>query len=148
MSGQYTGLQPRIKNINPKAKYIPCSGHSLNLIGAYAAESCLYATHFFDLLQKLFNFFSCSTNRWSILEENIGKGKVVKNLSDTRWSARANACNALYASYAGIKNALLYIIQNADEKPICKVEAKAMYNLLNTYFRSLYNDLLMEFNFK
>lgn len=66
------------------------------------------------------------------MEENIGKGKVVKNLSVTRWSARADACNALYASYAGIKNALLYIIQNADDKPICKVEAKAIYNSLNT----------------
>lgn len=110
MSGQYTGVQARIKNINQKAKYIPCSGHLLNLIGTCAAENCFNATNFFDLLQKLFNFFSCSTNRWSILEENIGKGKVVKNLSVTRWSARSDACNALYASYAGIKNALLYII--------------------------------------
>lgn len=66
------------------------------------------------------------------MEENIGKGKVVKNLSVTRWSARAHACIALYASYASIKNALLFVIKNADEKPICKVEAKAINNLLNT----------------
>jgi len=85
------------------------------------------------------------------LEENIGKGKVVKNLSVTRWSAWADACNALYASYADIKNALLYIIQNADEKPICKVEAKAMYNLLNTLevciMVCLWNSILNRFSY-
>lgn len=28
MSGQYSGLQARIKEINPLADYIPCSAHS------------------------------------------------------------------------------------------------------------------------
>ncbi|KAL4092434.1 hypothetical protein QTP88_026935 [Uroleucon formosanum] len=32
MSGQYSGLQGMIKEINPLAYYIPCSAHSLNLI--------------------------------------------------------------------------------------------------------------------
>lgn len=99
MSGPYTGLQARIKELNPNAEYIPCSGHSLNLVGTNAVENCLSASNFFDLLQKLYNFFSCSTNRWLILEKHIGKGKVVKSLSVRRWSARADACKALYNSY-------------------------------------------------
>ncbi|KAL4143648.1 hypothetical protein QTP88_005959 [Uroleucon formosanum] len=33
MSGQYSGLQARIKEINPLADYILCLAHSLNLIG-------------------------------------------------------------------------------------------------------------------
>ncbi|KAL4090277.1 hypothetical protein QTP88_025149 [Uroleucon formosanum] len=32
MSRQYSGLQTRIKEINPLADYIPCSAHSLNLV--------------------------------------------------------------------------------------------------------------------
>ncbi|KAG7172178.1 hypothetical protein Hamer_G009519 [Homarus americanus] len=31
MSGIYTGLQARIKAMNPLAYYVPCAGHSLNL---------------------------------------------------------------------------------------------------------------------
>nr|XP_047141435.1 zinc finger MYM-type protein 1-like [Hydra vulgaris] len=32
MSGRYTGLQARIKKVNPLATFVPCSAHSLNLV--------------------------------------------------------------------------------------------------------------------
>lgn len=38
MSGIYSGLQARIKEVAPLADYIPCSAHSLNLVGSYAAS--------------------------------------------------------------------------------------------------------------
>ena len=40
MSGVYSGLQARIKEHNELAEYIPCSAHSLNLVGVTAAEAC------------------------------------------------------------------------------------------------------------
>lgn len=40
MAGKYSGLQARIKQINPLAEFIPCSAHSLNLVGVHAVESC------------------------------------------------------------------------------------------------------------
>lgn len=43
MAGKYSRLQARIKNKNPNADFIPCSAHSLNLVGACAAECCLEA---------------------------------------------------------------------------------------------------------
>lgn len=52
-----TGLQARIKELNLLAEYIPCSGHSLNLVGTNAVENCLSASNIFDLLQKLYNLF-------------------------------------------------------------------------------------------
>lgn len=33
MSGMYLGLQSRIKSHNPLAEFVPCSAHSLNLVG-------------------------------------------------------------------------------------------------------------------
>lgn len=57
MSGCYKGLQARIKNVSPSSEYIPCSAHSLNLVGKFAAENCTEACWFFDLLQKLYIFF-------------------------------------------------------------------------------------------
>ena len=47
MSGQYTGLQARIREINPLAVYVPCAAHSLNLVGVHAVECCPEATKFF-----------------------------------------------------------------------------------------------------
>lgn len=99
MSGHFNAIQCRIKDINPKAKYeyILYSEHSLGVVGTCAAESCLDATRFFDLLQKLFTFFHVQQT----VEGNIRKGKIVKSLSITRWIGRA-----LYDSYDGIKNEL------------------------------------------
>lgn len=47
MSGCYKGLQARIKNVSPRSEYVPCSAHSLNLVGEYAAEIRAEACWFF-----------------------------------------------------------------------------------------------------
>ena len=87
MSGKYRGLQARISEVNPLAVYVPCSAHSSNLVGSCDAECCVNAISFFGFVQTLFNFFSTSTHRWSILKSTI-HGVVIKLQSTARWSAR------------------------------------------------------------
>lgn len=36
MSGQYSGLQQRLKEFNPLINFVPCASHSLNLVGSCA----------------------------------------------------------------------------------------------------------------
>ncbi|XP_025420257.1 zinc finger MYM-type protein 1-like [Sipha flava] len=132
MSGQYSGLQSRIKSFNSFAEYVPCSAHSLNLVGTCAAESCNSATSFFMLLQELYNFFSSSTARWDILKTYLKKNLSVKNLSVTRWSARFDSCHALFNSYAFIIEALHSIVDNQKEKAVYKVEANGLLARLKT----------------
>lgn len=96
MAGRYSGMQARLRAINPLAFYIPCTTHSLNLVGLSAVDCCTDAVSFFGFVQQLYTFFSASTHRWSILSDCLGpKGLTVKSLSDTRWSARADAVKAL-----------------------------------------------------
>lgn len=57
MSGRYTGLQARIHELNEFAIYVPCAGHSLNLVGVKSAECCLQSIKFFDFVQHLYTFF-------------------------------------------------------------------------------------------
>ena len=114
MAGIYTGVQARIKTLNPLAHFVPCAAHSANLVGACAAECCLGAVNFFGFVQSLYNFFSASTYRWKVLKECLPKtGLVVKSLSQTRWCARADAVQSLYMGYAKIKDALTKL---SDEK--------------------------------
>lgn len=54
MYGSYKGLQLGIKAC-PRTVFVPCSTHSLHLIGAYAAEYCKQTTGFFGF-QNLFVF--------------------------------------------------------------------------------------------
>ena len=45
------GVRKRILDINPRAYFVPCNAHSLNLVVDDAAKCCLEATLFFDLVQ-------------------------------------------------------------------------------------------------
>lgn len=111
MAGKYSGLQARIKEINPLAEYVPCSAHSLNLVISVAVECCPQVVSFFGFLQNLYNFFSASTHRWEILTSSLSdvqgeRGLTLKSLSGTRWSACAEATKALRKGYICITNAL------------------------------------------
>lgn len=157
MAGQYTGLQARIKEHSPTALYVPCSSHSLNLVGNSAAECCQGAIQYFDFVQKIYTFFSGSTHRWQVLtqlleskSEGIKKRKTVKKICDTRWSARADAVVALKESYNDIKNALLKISEDSGEKPATRHEAKSLANHFEKYDNAVltifWNRLLQRIN--
>ncbi|XP_068238412.1 zinc finger MYM-type protein 1-like [Palaemon carinicauda] len=132
MSGKYNGLQARIKKINPLPVYVPCSAHSLNLVGSCAAECCVAAVSFFGLLQALFNFLSASTHRWSILKSTI-HGDVIKSLSTTRWSAQHDATHALKDSFAEIRSALIQIAEDEDQTATTRGEAASLASELEDF---------------
>ncbi|XP_057660721.1 uncharacterized protein LOC130896558 [Diorhabda carinulata] len=46
MSRKYQGLQAHIKELNALAFYVPCIGHSLNLVGECSVEECIQAIIF------------------------------------------------------------------------------------------------------
>lgn len=108
MAGVYNGLQAKIKQLNSLADYDPCSAHSLNLVGECAAVCSKEGSNFFLFLQKLYTFFSASTYRWKLLQNMFSSSDnvSVERLSDTRWSARAEACSSLnYSPNAAADNA-------------------------------------------
>ncbi|KAL4083909.1 hypothetical protein QTP88_029225 [Uroleucon formosanum] len=93
MSGKIKGVQARIIEMNKLARFIPCSTHSLNLIGVNCAKSIPKVKTFFGIVQKLFNFFSSSTQRWDILMNNLKLS--LKGYSTTRWSTKHRAIKSL-----------------------------------------------------
>lgn len=112
---------------------MPCAAHSLNLIRQSAAECCVQATKLFLFLQNLYNFFAASTSRWEILKNTLtAKNKVPKKLSDTRWSARADAVKAVVSGYENFKDALNKIYEDNFQKPATKVEAQGLLNEFNS----------------
>ena len=65
MKGKEAGLQARILKINPKALFVPCANHSLNLVVVDSAKSFTEALLFFGVLTQLYSLFSSSTQRWT-----------------------------------------------------------------------------------
>ena len=89
MSGEYNGVQAKVKEANPLAIYSPCGCHSLNLCGNDAADCCKETITFFGMVQWTFKFFHDSPKRWEILKAIIHQS--LHQLSPTRWSAQIKA---------------------------------------------------------
>ncbi|KAJ8874098.1 hypothetical protein PR048_024939 [Dryococelus australis] len=104
MTGVLSGVQARIRKLNPKALFIPCANYSLNLFGVYSFATVSQCVNFFGALGSLYCFFSVSTYRWTILVTNVGV--TVKRLSDTIWSAHYEAVKPVHVSFKEIVNAI------------------------------------------
>ncbi|XP_050065265.1 zinc finger MYM-type protein 1-like [Aphis gossypii] len=157
MSGQFKGLQAYVKNKNPLAVFIPCTAHSLNLVGINSVNCCTEAVNFFDFVHKLYNFFSGSTHRWNILinilkkeeknsvKENSRRLLTLKSLSDTRWSCHVEACKAIVVNYEQILTALKSMY-DGEENNVTTIDAKSLWKKMvkreTGYMSLLWNDIM------
>lgn len=86
------------------------------------------------LFKKYTLFFSASTHRWEILNSHLQPNQHnVKQLSNTRWSAKADAVSALREACSEIKEAFIKISEYETEKPLAKTEAKSFTRKFNEY---------------
>ncbi|GFS33028.1 hypothetical protein TNIN_462521 [Trichonephila inaurata madagascariensis] len=68
MSGAYWGLQKFIKDKQPRANYVHCSTHNLNLVLNYACNNVPHVREFYDFCQKIYTSFGLSIKMWSDLK--------------------------------------------------------------------------------
>lgn len=83
MMGHRQGVQARKLQLNEKALCVLCCSHTLHLFFAHAAKSSAVSISFFGVLQRLYNLFSSSVQRWAVLQKHV-KNLTVKSLSVTR----------------------------------------------------------------
>ncbi len=131
MSGVYKGVQSRICEVNPLAEWVPCAAHTLNLVGVNAVNCCLETDEFFTFVQSLFNFCSKSTWRWQIVTSNLeenekGRIQTLKSLSNTRWSAHAQATSTLCLNYDNIFQSLQTIADDYHQNLTTRNEATSL----------------------
>ena len=81
MAGIHMGVQQQIRNVNPKAEFVACANHTLNLAGVHAAGVSVSSITFFGTVERVYSFFSSSTHRWDIMNAHIPK--VLKRIVET-----------------------------------------------------------------
>ncbi|XP_046391429.1 zinc finger MYM-type protein 1-like [Ischnura elegans] len=84
MSGQFNGVQTRVKAEYPNAHFVHCYAHQLNLVMVQATSQNKEVRVFFANLQEVCTFFSQSSQRADILDEIVGKR--LPSGSSTRWN--------------------------------------------------------------
>ena len=61
MSGKASGVKKLISQMNPKAKFVNCDNHSVNLVGINSASKHVFAILFFEVLDWLQCFLQLNT---------------------------------------------------------------------------------------
>ncbi|KAK5645202.1 hypothetical protein RI129_006502 [Pyrocoelia pectoralis] len=130
MCGIYNGAQAHILQNNPLAIYSPCAAHSLNLCGVEASQCNAEIITFFGVVQRLYNLFSRSPQRWEILQKNIGCS--LHSMSDTRWSARIDSVKPFAHHLPGLIKAVDAIL-TTNLTPEMRGEAYGIQEYLNSF---------------
>ena len=136
MNGHCSGVQTRIKQVAPKALYVHCNAHYLNLCLIDCAKPVSCAAEFFWLVQNIYVFLSSSKcNVIYISKQSVlypGKSiRQLRRLSDTSQSAINIICYTFDAVVADLitstdvlpsKNQVLceYCIHISELKPRLK----------------------------
>ncbi|XP_076044693.1 zinc finger MYM-type protein 1-like [Oratosquilla oratoria] len=130
MKGKNKGVQARLLQLNPRSLFVPCGAHTVNLVVCDAAKSSSYATAYFGYLQKLFNLFSASTQRWSTLKKHVDI--TLKSWADTRWESRINSVEVVRFQAAKVREALLEVRASTAD-PAIKIEVQALAEEVGSY---------------
>ena len=125
MKGVRKGVQNIILEKYPRAFYVPCACHSLNLVVNDAATTSTDTTAFFSIVQELYTFFSGSTKRWEVLKKYVTH-LTLKPLSATRWSSRIDALRPLRFQLCEIYDALFEIIEDDNRDAETEVKARGL----------------------
>ena len=94
MSGKYNGAQAVVSRLlNREVPYI------------HACDASPIVSELFDTLQATYSFFSGSTKRYAVLHDelqSVENSLILRNLSLTRWTARAESLRAMWISYEAV----------------------------------------------
>ncbi|VAH17761.1 unnamed protein product [Triticum turgidum subsp. durum] len=107
MKGQYQGVQSRFLKETPKALYMPCACHSLNLTLCDMAKSC---------------------KQWKILLDNLPKGTklTLKPLSSTRWESRIKSVQPIRYQTIHVISALKELEETSTNDPAAVSDAQSL----------------------
>ncbi|XP_012245478.1 uncharacterized protein LOC105681256 [Bombus impatiens] len=131
MRGIYRGVQANVLCVNPKALYIPCGSHNLNLLLGDGAKSSTQTLRLFGILQKIYTIFAASTSRWDVLQKHVEK-ITLKPLSDTKWECCFDSVKVIRFHVRQFRNALIEIADNASDNEL-KIEILSIVRKINEF---------------
>ena len=108
-------LKTLIQEINPKAVYIWCHGHRLNLVIEATAKCCQEVRNALGLLEELYVFFS-GHKRNSIFmnaQKDVSHKKQLKRVACRRWNSRQAAVDTTIQCYNSILEALELLVSTS-----------------------------------
>ena len=143
MSGEFNGTQKKISEIvNHNVPYVPCQDHRVNTALEHCIRASSIVSDLFDTLQEMYVFFTSSPKRFRPLKVKmmeLENALSLKNLSKTRWVARAESLRAVTNSFEKITELLEDISFNGNFDSATKSKASGLRKKMLTFCH--YNDV-------
>lgn len=130
MRGKNNGVRARLLKENPRALFMLCVAHTPNLVVSDAANDSVDAMSYFGILQKMYNLFSASTQRWAILKSHVNL--TLKMWSDTSWESKIKSIEPFRYEAAAVREALIKV-RDTTKEPKTKVEAQSLSEEVSSY---------------
>jgi len=137
MSGCFKGLATLVQNEIPRAFYIHCYAHKLNLCLQDACSSIKEVRNCIGTAMSLFSFFGASAKRSACFkniqqwENNSEIATSLKRLCETRWASRSLAFDAIRETYKSILKSLEFI--DLNDKTAAGANAKSLLTACNEF---------------
>jgi hypothetical protein len=132
MKGPHKGVQRRLLDINPRALFIPCVCHSLNLTLCDMAKSCGKAISFFGIVQWIYVLFSKSTKTWKVLLDYV-ESLTVKSSCNTCRESRIKSVKTIRFQAPQLRSALLHVSKDKDAELKNRSDAKNLFDVIGTF---------------
>nr|CAI5827286.1 unnamed protein product [Callosobruchus analis] len=124
MSGDFDGLQSKIKNIAPHALFTHCYAHKLNLVLSKACNGIKEVRIFFSNLSGFSSFFSKSSKRSEVLNRIVDR-RIPTN-APTRWNFSSRAVVTVETQRRKLIEVFEFISESEDFSTIIKLCEKLM----------------------
>lgn len=136
MSGAYSGVQAKIKEIAPWITYTHCHAHRLNLVLLNSINNLPYFADFFSILQQLYVFISNSNTRHELFvkvqEEMNIQVMELERLVHTRWFYWHKSTKKCKQRFEAIFNTLTILSEQPCHRDVAS-EASSLMNRITDY---------------
>lgn len=104
VSGSISGLQKRILSDEPRALYVHCNAHNLNLVVQDSFQKISSIRDFLALIKDLINFVRDSPKRLSMFKslqlQGLEESKNLRPFCPTRWCVRVKSLQSILKNYS------------------------------------------------
>lgn len=137
MSGKHTGVCTQIQTKEPRAMYIHCMGHSLNLAVQDTCRSIQVMSAALDVVLELSKIFKYSAKKKAMLlklKHELAPGNPgVKPLCPTRWTVRAESLRSVITNYNVIMTVLEEIMEEYKGNFEACCQARGVLTTMETF---------------
>lgn len=140
VSGSITGLQTRVRAVEPRALYTHCAGHNINLVAQDGMSKIPEVADLLSNIRELVTFIRGSAKRINIFNniklqlnddgEEVGRGGSLKPFCPTRWCVRLKSLKSIKDNYKEIIEFCDVVGQATDE---AGVKSRGFSTYLNKF---------------